>query len=50
MLENIIVDENNPNYCSIDGVLYTKDKKTLLDIGFDSRDEFHYLWDRYDIS
>ncbi|HAJ97707.1 MAG TPA: hypothetical protein DCO72_08230 [Ruminococcus sp.] len=30
--------------------LLTEDKKTLLDIGLDSRDESHYLWDRYDIS
>lgn len=25
-----IVDENNPNFCDVDGVLYTKDMKTLL--------------------
>ena len=29
-LQRIIVDENNPNYCDIDGVLYTKDKKTVV--------------------
>ncbi len=29
-LQRIIVDENNPNYCDIDGVLYTKDKKTVI--------------------
>lgn len=29
-VKNIIVDENNPNFCDIDGVLYSKDKKTLL--------------------
>ncbi|MBR3767017.1 MAG: leucine-rich repeat protein [Clostridia bacterium] len=29
-LKNIEVDENNPNYCDIDGVLYTKDKKTVV--------------------
>lgn len=29
-IKNIIVDDNNPNYCDIDGVLYSKDKKTLL--------------------
>ena len=29
-LQNIEVDENNPNYCDIDGVLYTKDKTQLL--------------------
>ncbi len=29
-LNEIIVDENNPNYCDIDGVLYTKDKKTVV--------------------
>ena len=31
-LQRIIVDENNPNYCDIDGVLYTKDKKTVVSI------------------
>ena len=25
----ILVDSGNPNYCSVDGVLFTKDKKTL---------------------
>lgn len=29
-LQRIIVDENNPNYCDIDGVLYSKDKKTVI--------------------
>jgi hypothetical protein len=29
-LERIIVDTENPNYCDVDGVLYTKDMKTLL--------------------
>lgn len=29
-LRAIEVDENNPNYCDIDGVLYSKDKKTLI--------------------
>lgn len=29
-LQRIIVDEKNPNYCDIDGVLYTKDKKTVV--------------------
>ena len=29
-LQNIEVDENNPNYCDIDGVLYNKDKTELL--------------------
>lgn len=28
-LENYIVDENNQNYCSVDGVLYSKDKTVL---------------------
>ncbi len=28
-LTNITVDENNPNYCSADGVLFTKDKTEL---------------------
>ena len=29
-LKNIEVDENNPNYCDVDGVLYNKDKTELL--------------------
>ena len=29
-LQNIIVDSNNQNYCSDNGILYTKDKSTLL--------------------
>ena len=29
-LQNIEVDENNPNYCDVDGVLYNKDKTELL--------------------
>lgn len=29
-LENIEVDENNPYYCDIDGVLYNKDKTVLI--------------------
>ena len=29
-LEEIIVDEDNQNLCSVDGVLFTKDKKTLI--------------------
>ena len=29
-LERIEVDENNPVYCDVDGVLYTKDMKTLV--------------------
>ncbi len=30
MLEEINVSDNSPKYCSVDGVLYTKDMKTLL--------------------
>ena len=29
-LKEFIVDEENENYCSVDGVLFTKDMKTLL--------------------
>lgn len=29
-LQNIEVDENNPNYCDVDGVLYTKDMTEVL--------------------
>ena len=30
MLEEIVVDEMNPNYCSKDGVLYSKDMTRLI--------------------
>lgn len=43
-LQRIIVDENNPNYCDIDGVLYTKDKKTVVCYPCD-RDQ--YLREKY---
>ncbi len=43
-LQRIIVDENNPNYCDIDGVLYTKDKKTVICYPCD-RDQ--YLREKY---
>ncbi len=29
-LENIFVDENNPNYCDIDGILYNKDMTEII--------------------
>ncbi|MDD7355261.1 MAG: leucine-rich repeat domain-containing protein [Oscillospiraceae bacterium] len=29
-LQNIIVDDNNPNYTSVDGVLFNKDKTVLI--------------------
>ena len=29
-LKEIVVDENNPNYSSVDGVLYDKDKTTII--------------------
>lgn len=29
-LRQIEVDENNPNYCDVDGVLFSKDKKTII--------------------
>lgn len=29
-LKEILVDENNPNYCSRDGILYSKDMSTLI--------------------
>lgn len=43
-LQYIEVDENNPNYCDIDGVLYTKDKKTVICYPCD-RDQ--YLREKY---
>lgn len=30
LLTNISVDENNTSYCSVDGVLYSKDMKTIV--------------------
>lgn len=31
-LEKIFVDENNANYASVEGILYDKEKKTIIDI------------------
>ena len=39
-LQNIEVDENNPNYMSIDGNLYTKDEKTLILYASGKQDTF----------
>ncbi len=53
-LQRIEVDENNPNYCDIDGVLYNKDKTEIICVpcdrdtylaekyGFAKYDEFGY--------
>ncbi|MBO5261681.1 MAG: leucine-rich repeat protein [Clostridia bacterium] len=38
-LESISVDKDNPNYKSIDGSLYTKDGKTLLQYATGKKDE-----------
>ena len=43
-LQTIFVDENNPAYCDVDGVLYTKDKTEVLCCPID-RDQ--YLRDRF---
>lgn len=43
-LQRIEVDENNPNYCDIDGVLYNKDKTEIICVPCD-RDQ--YLRDKY---
>ena len=37
-LENIFVAENNPYFCSVDGVLYTKDKKYLIAYPFEKKE------------
>ena len=29
-LESIVIDQDNPEYCSVDGIVYTKDKKKLI--------------------
>lgn len=43
-LQRIEVDENNPNYCDVDGVLYNKDKTELLCYPCDHD---QYLRDKY---
>lgn len=42
-LERIIVDEENPNYASIDGVLYSKDHKRLVAYPNAHGEEYHIL-------
>lgn len=46
-LQRIEVDENNPNYCDVDGVLYNKDKTEIICVPCD-RDQ--YLRDKYGYS
>lgn len=43
--ENFIVSENNPYYTSIDGVLFSKDKKTLVAYPRGRFDETYYVPD-----
>ncbi len=43
-LREVRVDENNPNYCDVDGVLYNKDKTTLI---FRPCDHDAYLAEKY---
>ncbi len=48
-LQRIEVDENNPNYCDIDGVLYNKDKTEIICYPVD-RDAYlceKYSFDQY---
>jgi len=42
-LESIIVDESNPNYCSEDGVLFNKDKTTLIQYPAGKTDETYFV-------
>ncbi len=46
-LERIEVDENNPNYCDVDGVLYNKDKTVVMNYPC-NHDQ--YLREKYGIS
>lgn len=49
-LQRIEVDENNPNYCDIDGVLYNKDKTEIICYPCD-HDTYlaeKYGWAKYD--
>ncbi len=51
-LQRIEVDENNPNYCDVDGVLYNKDKTEIICIPTD-RDRYlaeKYGYDKYDVN
>ncbi len=43
LLEEIRVDQNNPNYKSIDGVLYSKGGKTLIHYPANKRDESYAI-------
>lgn len=44
-LENISVDNNNQNYCSVDGVLFNKDKTTLINYPTGRTDENYVVPD-----
>jgi hypothetical protein len=42
-LKQFIVDDDNPNYCDIDGVLYSKDRKTLISVPRSFNENFTVL-------
>ena len=42
-LENIFVDSRNPSFCSVDGVLYNKDKKTLINYPCNHSGEVYHV-------
>jgi len=44
-LTDIDVDENNPNYSSIDGVLYNKDRTTLIQYPMGKSNPIYYIPD-----
>ena len=44
-LANINVDSGNPNYCSVDGNLFNKDKTTLVQYAIDKEDDRYTIPD-----
>lgn len=44
-LANIDVDSGNPNYCSVDGNLFNKDKTTLVQYAIDKEDDRYTIPD-----
>ncbi len=42
-LTNIVVDKNNQNYCSLDGVLFSKDKKFISCYPAGKKDKFYTI-------
>lgn len=48
-LKGIEVDPENPNYCDVDGVLFSKDKRTLITYAAGKQEESYFIPDTVNV-